>query len=189
MAGLERKEPDRWGYTRYAVVLFLAEEERRKVDTVRVHLPIPVAMIPAHVTVKGSFDSPGNLDEVRRCVREVASSTRPFDVELVRVAVWGKTVVYEAAVSPEIRTLHDALYDAIEPVTRNVYGDEAGERFRPHMTVCQELPAGAVEEAERLARALDIAKRFRIGAMQLMALVGPRHGGHWEMVEEFPFVG
>ena len=61
---MERKEPDRWGYTRYAVVLFLPEEERRKVDALRARLPIPVAMIPAHVTVKGSFDSPEDLPKV-----------------------------------------------------------------------------------------------------------------------------
>ena len=171
------------------MVLFLPGEERRKVDEVRAQLPIPVAMIPAHVTVKGSFDSPHDLDEVRRRIREVANGARPFDVELLHILTWGGTIVYEVAISPEIRALHEALYDAIEPVTRNVYGDEAGERFRPHMTVCQELPVGAVEEAERLARSLDIARRFRVEAMQLMALVGPRHGGHWEMAEAFPFVG
>ena len=84
---MERKEPDQWGYTRYAVVLFVPEEGRRKVDAVRAQLPIPVAMIPAHVTVKGSFDSPKDLDEVRRRVREVAGRTRPFDVELLDILV------------------------------------------------------------------------------------------------------
>ena len=186
---MERKEPDQYGYTRYAVVLFAPEEDRRKVDAVRAQLPIPVAMIPAHVTVKGSFDSPEDLDEVRRRIREAAGRTRPFDVELLGTLTWAGVVVYEVAISPQIRALHDTLYDAIEPITRNVYGAEAGERFRPHMTLCQELPAEAVEEAKRLAEALDIAKRFRAEAMHLMGLVGPRHGGRWEVVEEFPFTG
>jgi len=110
-------------------------------------------------------------------------------VELLEIARGGGGVGYYVAVSPAIRALHDALYDAIEPVTRNVYGAEVGDAFRPHMTVCQELPAEAVEEGKRLAEALDIRKRFRVEAMHLMGLVGPRHGGQWEVVEEFPFTG
>lgn len=180
---MERKEPDQWGYTRYAVVLFAPDEDRRKVDAVRVRLPISVAMIPAHVTVKGSFDSPQDLDEVRRRIREVAGKTPPFQVELLDTLTWGGTVVYEVAIAPEIRALHDALFDAIEPITRNVYGREAGDAFHPHMTLCQEVPAEAVEEAERLAQALDIGKRFRVEAMHLMGLVGPRRGGRWEISE------
>lgn len=71
----ERKDPDRWGYTRYAAVLFMPEEDRRKVDALRAQLPKVTAMIQAHVTVKGSFDSPDDLDEVRRRIREVAATT------------------------------------------------------------------------------------------------------------------
>jgi len=186
---MERKEPDRSGYTRYAVVLFLPEEERRKVDVLRARLPIPVAMVPAHVTVKGSFDSPEDLDEVRRHIREIADKTRPFDVELLGTVTWSTSVAYEVAISPEMRALHDALYEAIEPITRNVYGPEAGEDFRPHMTVCQELPAEAVGEAERLAQKLDISRRFQADSMCLMGLVGHRHGGRWEVEEEFSFGG
>ena len=155
----------------------------------RAQLPRITAMIPAHVTVKGSFDSPDDLDEVRCRVREIAEGARPFEAELVELLVEGDGMGFSVAISPEIRALHDALYDAIEPVTRNVYGDEAGSSFRPHMTACQEMPAEAVEEGKRLAGALDIARRFQVEAMQLMGLVGPRHGGRWEVVGEFPFEG
>jgi len=190
MAVPERKEPDEWGYTRYAIVLYMPEEDRRKVDALRAQLPKVTAMIQAHATVKGSFDSPEDLDEVRRRVREIAGRTVPFEAELVELLVRGNGMGFSVAVSPAIRSLHDALYDAIEPVTRNVYGgDEAGARFHPHMTVCQEMPDETVEKAKPLAEKLDIARRFQVEAMQLMGLVGPRHGGHWEVVEEFPFEG
>lgn len=187
MAVPERKEPDSWGYTRYAVVLFMPEEDRRKVDALRAQLPLPTAMIQAHVTVKGSFDSPEDLEDVRRRMRAIAGKTSPLEVELVELR-WRKGGGgYKVDVSRAIQALHDALYDAIEPVSRNVYGDEAGDRFHPHMTVCQEMPEDTVEEAKRLAETLDIARRSSVESMHLMGLVGPRHGGRWEVVEEFPF--
>jgi len=68
-----------------------------------------------------------------------------------------------------------------------VYGDEAGDSFHPHMTVCQEMPEGTIGEAKRLAETLGIASRYSVESMHLMGLVGPRHGGRWEVVEEFPF--
>jgi 2'-5' RNA ligase len=189
MAVPERKEPDRWGYTRYAVVLFMPEEDRRKVDALRTQLPLPTAMIQAHVTVKGSFDSPEDLEDVRGRMRSIAGKTSLFEMELIEL-LWRKTGAgFRVDVSREIQALHDALYDAIEPVSRNVYAPEAGDQFRPHMTVCQEMPEEAFEEAKRLAETLDIAHRSRVESMHLMGLVGPRHGGRWEVVEEFPFTG
>jgi 2'-5' RNA ligase len=168
----------------------MPEEDRRKVDALRAQLPLPTAMIQAHVTVKGSFDSPEDLEDVRRRMRGIASDTSPLEVELLAPIAWGgNAVVYEVYISPQMRALHDALYDAIDPISRNVYGPEAGDRFRPHMTVCQEMPEGTVEGAMRLIETLDIATRSRIGSMHLMGLVGPRHGGRWEVVEEFPFTG
>lgn len=186
----ERKDPDRWGYTRYAAVLFMPEEDRRKVDALRAQLPKVTAMIQAHVTVKGSFDSPDDLDEVRRRIREVAATTSPFEVELADLQVKGGGVGYNVVISPAIRALHDALYQSVEPITRNVYGGtEAGDGFHPHMTVCQEMPLEAVRKAESLAKDLDIRKTFSVRSLHLMGLVGPRHGGRWEVVEEFPFSG
>lgn len=97
---------------------------------------------------------------------------------------------YNVVISPAIRALHDALYQAVEPITRNVYGGcEAGADFCPHMTVCQEMPPEVVRKAEGLAKDLDIRKTFSVRSLHLMGLVGPRHGGRWEVVEEFPFGG
>jgi len=186
----ERKDPDKWGYTRYAAVLFMPEDDRRKVDALRAQLPKVTAMIQAHVTVKGSFDSPDDLDEVRQRIRAIAAATAPFEAELADLEVKGSGAGYNVVISPAIRALHDALFDAIEPISRNVYGGtESGADFRPHMTVCQEMPPEAVTKGESLAKDLDIRTKFTIGSLHLMGLVGPRHGGHWELVEEFPFTG
>jgi tRNA-Thr(GGU) m(6)t(6)A37 methyltransferase TsaA len=188
MTMIERNEPDRWGYTRYAVVLSLPEDDRLKVDAVRARLPLPTAMIPAHVTVKGSFDSPTDLDEVCRQMREIARRTRPFDVELLELSERESGLGYSVTVSPEMRALHDALYEAIEPISRNVYGGrEAGSDFHPHMTVTSELPVGMRVEEKRVVATLNIDTRFKADAMHLMGLVGPRHGGRWQVVEAFQF--
>ena len=184
-------ERDKNGYTGYAVVVMMPDDVQRKVAAVRGQLTIPVPMIPAHVTVKGTFVRPPDLDEIVRIVNAVADETAPLSIELQEQLLWGRegarTVAISVKSSLPVDGLHRKLFNAIQPITTNVYGREAAEGFHFHMTVYQEVDEPNHRKGLALAAGLHLPDRVDAHSMCLMARIGPRGpGGEWHILQEFP---
>ena len=80
-SGGEQQVVDRFGNSGYAVVMFAPEEVQQEIERIRRQLEIPIPMIPAHVTVKGTFIHPPSVEDVSTIVETVAGATRAFTVE------------------------------------------------------------------------------------------------------------
>jgi len=191
---LNQQVVDRNGYSGYAVVMFMPREVVEEVAKVRAQLDIPVPMVPAHVTVKGTCALPPSLEAVQTIVRRVAKRTRPFRTRLGKALVWGtegsRTLVISVEPSPELDSLHSGLFDATEPITTNVYGHESREGFHYHMTIYQEVDEANHQKGQRLAADLQLPAEVEVQSMCLMGRRGPRGiGGSWEVIEEVPFSG
>ncbi len=184
--------PDKSGFLRYAIVILAPEKDQKAVDTVRRQLAIQIPLIPAHVTALGSFAAPRDLEALKLRLDAIARDTRLFTVHLIAVeyAVRGGlgSAWLRVQRTPEFQALHDKLWDAVRPMTMNVYGDDKGDRFMPHLTVYQEVDAGEHEKGIGLVKRLRLSREFTARELSLMGLIGERVAGRgrWETVSTFP---
>jgi 2'-5' RNA ligase len=189
---LTQQVVDNRGFSGYSFVIYAPDEVGQPIAGLREQLDIPVPMIPAHVTVKGTFVLPSSLEDVEAIAEKVARSTSPFPMKLGEPLVWGKeesrALVISVESSPHLDALHGELFRAIEPITTNVYGNEREEAFHFHMTVYQEVDDANHRKGQALAASLQLPEEVEARSMCLMGRVGPRSkAGEWRIIREFPF--
>ena len=187
------RHDDRFGYSVYSCVAFATPEQQREVQALRDAVRAQRSMMPAHVTVKGTFCEIPSLDTVKVLVAGVAEATPGFVVEFAGGIKLGRT--YDTAAgwagvdfrkTPELVGRHDRLYDALAPVTTNAYGREQGDDYRPHMTVFDEpLPELKQLGRELAAKTTLIGSGFPAREIWLMGHVGPPYRGRWTPIESF----
>ncbi len=183
---------DSFGYAVYSVVVFADHETRERVQAVRGAVAAQRAMMPAHVTVKGTFCRINDLDEIKTAVSDIALATDPFEIEFAG----GASQTFGGAdhqfgfqgiqVTPDLKALHMSLYDSLSPVSTRAYGSE-GENYRPHLTVYAEPAPDRVDLANDLVSRLDLGAGFTANSMRLMGHVGRPYSGEWKLIKEFDF--
>lgn len=182
---------DAAAYDRYAVVLFGSPAVIAAVQAIRDALPLSGRpILPAHVTVKGTFINPVDLDRTAETIREIAARHAPISltadacrtwIEGPHVGAWLDTEQTEA-----ISALHWELVAALADHGDTVYGGEAEGRFHPHLTIVQDVAAD--QEAAVQATIERFDHRFRWTAHEV-ALVGRRGGTVWETLASLPLLG
>ncbi len=184
---------DEFGYSVYSVVVFATPEQQARVQEVRDAVRAQRSMMPAHVTVKGTFCEIPSLDQIKVLVRDVASRTIGFSVEFEPGIVLGKnydTGMGWAGVPIRKTTLlvacHDAMYGALAPVTTNAYGNELGDEYHPHVTVFSEPLPELKQLGKQLAATTDLGGGYPVRDVWLMGHVGPPYRGKWTPIESFP---
>ena len=191
---LEQQTTDEYGYTGYAVVVLMPQMVREEVARARDQLSIPIHMIPAHVTVKGTFVQLQSLDEITRIIGSVVQEYSPFSIGLEEPLIWSgvgsRTLVISVKSSVELDSLHHRLFNSIEPITTNAYGTESAVGFHFHMTVYQEVDDVNHQKGQTLAADLSLPESVDARSVCLRGRVGPRgRGGKWQVIEEYPFSG
>ena len=144
----------------------------------RAHFPPARNHLDAHVTMFHALRGPE--DDVRRDVREAASTRRPFPVAVTGLRSLGGGVAFELA-SPALVALRaDLAARWAGGLTRQ---DRAG--YRPHVTVQNKVPAE--EAAALLARLRDgfVPWSARGEGLALWRY----RGGPWDHLETSPFSG
>jgi 2'-5' RNA ligase len=180
---------DRFGHSVYALVAHACPEQVRIIAEVREAVGQARAVIPAHVTVRGTFYGIESLEEMRGLLRETAAGLEPAQVEF---APDGWTSVAEdgdrhscampCVTSPALLALHQAFDAVIGPRSQDAYGDG----YHAHMTLCQDCTGEQIRQAEELVATLDIGTGFPFESVELMGRVGPAFGGEWTLIESFP---
>ena len=187
----EQQVVDRFGHSGYAVVILAPEDIQGEIELVRRQLEIPIHMIPAHVTVKGTFIDPPSVEEVSTIVENVAQATQTFVMRTGETLAWGReksrTAVISVNSSDQLDDLHRQLFSSIEPITTNVYGAEKAEGFRFHMTVYQDVDEANHIKGQALVAGLSVPERVVANSLCLMGRSGPRGPrGAWHVIEETP---
>lgn len=183
---------DESGHSGYCVVIMAPPDIQEAIGNIRNQLDIPVPMIPAHVTAKGTFTNPPSIDAICNIISSTANETSPLVLELDDYNIWGQedSRAYVARIksSPELDTLHENLFQAIDPITTNVYGPEAAKNFHFHMTIYQEVDEANHKKGLELTSSLELPQSMKSDSMCLMGRVGPRGpGGIWHIIQEFHF--
>jgi 2'-5' RNA ligase len=180
---------DRFGYSVYSVVAHASPEQVQMVAEARKTIGQERAVIPAHVTIRGTFYGMENLEEIRGLLRETAAGLQPAQVEFspggwTFVADDGDrhSCVMPCVMTPALLSLHETFDAAIRPRSKNAYEDN----YRAHLTLCQDCTDEQIQQAKALVARLDIGTGFSFGSMELMGRVGPAFGGEWRLIESFP---
>jgi 2'-5' RNA ligase len=180
---------DRFGYSVYSLVAHASAEQVRMVAEVREAVGQERAVIPAHVTVRGTFHGIESLDELRSALRETAEGLEPTRVtfdpggwELHTNQGDRHGCHLPCVTTPALLSLHRTFDAVIAPRSRDAYGDS----YRAHLTLCQDCTREQVQRAAALAADMDIGTGFDVASVELMGRVGPAFGGRWTLIESLP---
>jgi hypothetical protein len=107
---------DRFGYSVYALVSPASPEQVRLVAEVRKTVGQERAVIPAHVTIRGTFYGIDSLEEMRGLLRRTAAGLEPIRVEF-SPGGWRlhtgngdrHNCFMPCVTSPALRSLHQAF--------------------------------------------------------------------------------
>ncbi len=175
-------------YDRFAVVAFATPEIVEAVEEIRRQLP-PAGrpILPAHVTIKGTFVDSLDLDEILKRTRDCCAAAQPFTLTTGPIRVWGEgsdaVVVLEVEQSPPLTRLHWELVEALKALcTTTYYGEDISE-FAPHLTLVQQIPLAEAEAAAAFVERLAVTYTFPVTEA---ALVGRRGGVAWETLATVP---
>jgi 2'-5' RNA ligase len=175
-------------YDRFAVVALGTPEIVAAVERVRQMLPPSGRpILPAHVTVKGTFVEPTDLDEIVARVGRACAEAEPFALTTGAVDVWsdehGSGVLLHVEAAAAGVRLHWRLVEELKGLGTTTYHGEDIGVYRPHLTIVQQIPA------EHAHAAVAVVERKLPGftfTVTELALVGRRGGLAWETLTTFP---
>ncbi len=173
-------------YARFAVVCFVDEATSGVIQELRRLIPPRIAVMSAHVTVRGSFVEPACLRTIeQRIAREVRCSG-PLQVPVSEVSVQATHVELRLVPTQALTAVHDRLYAVLADVVRDVYGDKPGAGYHPHMTVFYDLTPEDRMQALEVIPALRKIRALALNSVSLVGRVGSSRDGYWEEVRSFP---
>jgi 2'-5' RNA ligase len=179
---------DPTAYDRFAVVAFGTPEVLAAVERARRMLPPSGRpILPAHVTVQGTFVEPSDFDEIMVRVRHASAEAQPFALTTAAVDVWsdehGSGVLLHVEAAPEGVRLHWQLVEELKGLGTTIYYGEDIGVYTPHLTIVQQIPAAQAEDAVAVVAQELPSFAFTVTGL---ALVGRRGGTAWETLMTFP---
>jgi 2'-5' RNA ligase len=176
-------------FDRYSVVAFAPDPVGARIEVLRRLLPPSGRPIIApHVTLKGTFVDPSNLETIAAIIRSACRLVDPVEVELG--GVFDHTgsdyaaIGFHVLVPPALRALHRQLVELIGPLCTPLERGENPDEYRPHLTVVQQIPNATLANARRTVDSFDVPKRFVLDGA---ALMGRRRGAEWEILSSSTF--
>jgi 2'-5' RNA ligase len=174
-------------YDRFSIVAFAPPEDRTAVDELRRRLPPSGRpILQAHVTIKGTFVEPRDLDQIAETIAKACAGAAPFQLTTTGLRVFereGGGIGLAIQESDEFFALHRRLAADLTPLCRTIYEAELTNTFHPHLTIVQQIPAAAIQPARAIVEAANLSIDFPATEA---SLVGRRVGQAWETLESFP---
>ena len=177
-------------YDRFSIVAFAPPADRAAVEELRRRLPPSGRpILAAHVTIKGTFVDPRDLDEIGDVIAEACSGASPFSLATTDIRVSrreGGGVGLAVRESDAFFALHRRLAADLQPLCRTIYEAELTNTFHPHLTIVQQISASEIEAARRLVEAANLSIDFPATEASLVAR---RVGNEWETLQSYPIGG
>jgi len=175
-------------YDRFAVVAFGTPVVVEAVERIRRALPPSGRpILPAHVTIKGTFVEPIDLDQIAERVRACCADAQPFSLTTGALDVWsdegGGGVLFHVEESPELTRLHWRLVEELKGLAVTTYFGEDIGVYTPHLTIVQQIPGNEARAAVPVVERLSSGFTFLVTET---ALVGRRGCTAWETLTTFP---
>ena len=185
-------------YDRFSVVAFAPEAVREEVYQLRQRLPPSGRpILPAHVTIKGTFVEPADLPRIAATIRRHCAGAGTGWVRTHQACVlWGDAaagadwaaIALAAEAADSLGALKWALVEALQGLCVTTYDGETGgrRRFTPHLTLVQQVPRARVEDALAVVHQAGLAYAWEVTEV---TLVGRRDGSVWESLATYPLAG
>jgi len=174
-------------YDRFSVVAFAPPDIRETVDALRRTLPPSGRpILQAHVTLKGTFVDPQDLDEIATRVRQASAEATPFTISTTDLHLFsGEGGALALMLDPPgaLLALHHRLVEELRPLCRTIYELEGATAFRPHLTLVQQLSPDQLDAARPTVQQANLHVTFDATEA---SLVGRRIGRAWETLRAFP---
>jgi 2'-5' RNA ligase len=179
---------DATNYDRFSVVIYAPPAVRDDVEELRrLAPPCGRPMMEAHVTVKGSFVHPTDLNEIAERTRLCCAAAQPFTITAPHWHFSGDAeqaiITLRVENTEPLDAFHWHLVREIKDLcVTDYFGEDIGF-FRPHITLVQAFPP------EEMAWALAVVQRhqprYTFEAIEA-SLCGRRDGQTWEPLATFP---
>jgi len=175
-------------YDRFAVVAFATPAIVEAVEELRRQLPPSGRpILPAHVTVKGTFVDPLDLDAIVDRLRLCCADAQPFELKTIGLRTWTDdaygAALLEVEDSEPLTALHWRLVNELRGRCTTVYYGEDIGVYTPHLTLVQQIPAEQVDGAVAVIERSDTHYAFPVSEV---ALVGRRAGVTWKTLATVP---
>ena len=184
MASLHERASD---YDRFSIVAFAPPDVRERVDALRRQLPPSGRPImQAHVTIKGTFVEPRDLDEIASTIERACAAAEPFRLTTTGIRVFDREGGGIGLAIQELDpffALHRRLAQDLQPLCRTIYEAELTGTFHPHLTIVQQIPAEQIAPARTIVEAANLHVDFPAAEASLVAR---RAGQAWETLKTFP---
>lgn len=165
------------------VVIFPSTLIQEKVNAYRKRFDPKYTLISPHITIKRGFElSEDKLPEIVTKLKEIASQTNPFDIEINKVSSFTpvNNVIYlKVTTNDELKKLHEEMYSS-------PFQTEKEFAFVPHITLAQELSNAVFSDVLGQLSMEQFSHSETISSFQL---VYELENGSWEVYESFNFGG
>jgi len=179
-------------YDRFSVVAFAPDPVRESIEDLRRQLPASGRPIIApHVTLKGTFVDPVDLNQIAARVAAACEPVEPIEVSLGELYDYTNgehaSIGFRVLAPAALADLHRRLVSSLEVLCVPLGGSfENPDVIHPHLTVVQQISIESLASARKVADAYDVPRRFRLVEA---AVMGRRHGGEWEVLSTATFGG
>lgn len=174
-------------YDRFSIVAFAPPEDRAAVDELRRRLPPSGRpILQAHVTLKGTFVEPGDLDKIADAIEKACADASSFPLTTTGIRVFGREgggIGLAIQESDAFFALHRRLAADLASLCRTIYEAELTNTFHPHLTIVQQIPVSAIEPARATVESANLHIDFPATEASLVAR---RAGQAWESLRSFP---
>jgi hypothetical protein len=181
--------PDRYGYSRYSVVVHAPLEVADKVQCFRQEIGMPDFKTEPHVSISDTLYGLDDLNVLKATVRELASSFTPISILFSDPPFSSRTGlgVFEVQSTPQLLKLRHHVVQALSRIIKS--HTTPGRSYWPHMTLYQRASEEASGRAAASGPALDLGEGFDALSLDFVGLMGMPGEGTRRIIEAFPFAG
>lgn len=177
---------DNQSFQRFAVVSFLDGASVQRIEELRAELPSRIAVMPPHVTLKGSFIDPTSIDEIEQGIGKIACESSPLRIEVKSIHIGETHIGLTLTPTTDLISLHDQLFYTLQPLVTDVYHDRPGSDYHPHTTVFYGLSGNELNRAKHLVQDLEDLSSFTLTEVSLVGRMGSAETGQWKTIQSFP---
>ena len=155
-------------YDRFSVVAFAPDLVRESIEDLRRQLPASGRPIIApHVTLKGTFVDPVDLNQIAARVAATCEPVEPIEVSLGELYDYtngeNASIGFRVLAPAALADLHRRLVSSLEILCVPLGGSfENPDVIHPHLTVVQQISIESLASARKVADAYDVPRRFRL---------------------------
>lgn len=166
---------------RYGIAIFPSKQIQDEANALRKRYDPEYAKVPPHITLKSAFEMDLQLrDELIIELKKIANSTKPFEIEIVKVSTFApvtNTIYFKVEPVPELIELHEQMHRGKFPSYRE-------HSFVPHITIAQKLSEDEYSDVYGSLGMKEIYFKDKVDRFQLCYQL---ENGSWSVYETFVF--